>query len=108
MKSHANPFKSDVFSLGLCFVYVICFRRFTTRNRSFFDPLTFKEILKQWLSFCSQIVGHDTLIMSTLRSMLEVDPKDRPDFVTLKLPLLPTSINKAKSQCQLEVDDKII
>jgi serine/threonine protein kinase len=34
MKSHANPFKSDIFSLGLCLVYVICFKKINARDRS--------------------------------------------------------------------------
>lgn len=49
MKTKTNPFKSDVFSLGLCLIYAICGKKFNSRIRKELSESSYKEILKDWL-----------------------------------------------------------
>jgi serine/threonine protein kinase len=86
-----NPFKSDVFSLGLCIVYLVTFNKvnnsikfkFSCQQRSLVIEDAFKDVLERWIYEAKVITDDDMLISTMLDNMLKYDIKERPDFVKL-------------------------
>ena len=75
-----NPFKSDVFSLGFCFLYASALNyNLLYEVRDILDDKSIKIILKKFLSkFYSE------KLISLMGSMLEIDESKRYDFLTIK------------------------
>lgn len=72
-----NPFKSDVFSLGLILLYMATFK----------DPKIFERVssLREDLNKCIESLGYNySNLKILLRALLEIDEESRPDFVQLR------------------------
>ena len=82
-KKNRNFFKADVFSLGLCFIYIITFRKFSKSDRQALNDEVFQEILWEWINEAGNILNTEDL-KGILRQMLEIDPQNRPDFSELQ------------------------
>ena len=82
-KKTCNPFKADVFSLGLCFIYMITFKKFSRTDRQVLNEEIFQEILNQWIAESFYLLGNEDLRL-LLKEMLEINPKLRPDFKELQ------------------------
>lgn len=82
-KKSCNPFKADVFSLGLCLIYIITFKKFSKNDRQDLNKEVFQEIISEWISEANSLLGNEDL-RSFLIEMLEIDPNLRPDFSELK------------------------
>ena len=74
-----NTFKSDVFSFGLCFLFAatLTYNSLIT-IREIFDSIKIQMILSKFLS------RYSNKFNSILFKMLEVDEKNRPDFIELE------------------------
>jgi serine/threonine protein kinase len=44
-----NPFKSDVFSLGLCLLYLVTFKKFKSNERLKVEERIYSEIISEWV-----------------------------------------------------------
>ena len=75
-----NPFKSDVFSLGFCFLYASALNfNLLYEVRDILDSRTINVILHKFLNkFYSE------KLIQLLASMLEIDESKRYDFATIK------------------------
>ena len=75
-----NPFKSDVFSLGFCFLYASALNfNLLYEVRDILDSRTINVILHKFLNkFYSE------KLIQLLASMLEIDESKRFDFATIK------------------------
>lgn len=82
-KKNRNFFKADVFSLGLCFIYIITFRKFSKSDRQVLNDEVFQEILWEWINEAGNILNNEDL-KGILKEMLEIDPQNRPDFRELQ------------------------
>ena len=82
-KKSCNPFKADVFSLGLCFIYMITFKKFSRTDRQVLNEEVFQETLNEWIEESFYLLGNEDLIL-LLKAMLEINPKLRPDFKELQ------------------------
>ena len=75
-----NPFKSDVFSLGFCFVYASALDfNLLYQVRDIIDSKNINNILHKYLSKC-----YSEKYIVLLNSMLEVDESKRYDFGDIK------------------------
>lgn len=81
-KAKCNSFKADVFSLGLCFIYIIALQKFGKDDRQNLPPEVLKEVLQDWIEECIEITKKPE-IGEFLKMMLEVEVKNRPDFKVL-------------------------
>lgn len=81
-KAKCNSFKADVFSLGLCFIYIIALQKFGKDDRQNLSQEVLKEVLKDWIEECIDITKRPEL-GEFLKMMLEVEVKNRPDFKIL-------------------------
>jgi hypothetical protein len=70
-----NPYKSDVYSLGLVFLYMATLKKVGKR---FMDLDTLPEVLQHHLALIK-----NPYIRWTLTQMLEIDESNRPDFIVL-------------------------
>lgn len=50
-----NPFKSDVFSLGLCFVYLLLYKKFKSTERHKVSENVYSEIITEWMAEAKEI-----------------------------------------------------
>ena len=74
-----NTFKSDVFSFGLCFLFAASLTYNSLLNiREIFDSVQIQIILSKYLN------RYSGKFNNLLFKMLEVDEKNRPDFVELE------------------------
>ena len=75
-----NPFKSDVFSLGFCFIYAAALNfNLLYQVRDIIDSKSINIILHKYLS---KIYSEKFIVL--LNSMLEVDESKRYDFFDIK------------------------
>ena len=75
-----NPFKSDVFSLGFCFIYAAALNfNLLYQVRDIIDSKSINIILHKYLS---KIYSEKFIVL--LNSMLEVDESKRYDFIDIK------------------------
>ncbi|CAD8111170.1 unnamed protein product [Paramecium sonneborni] len=77
-----NPFKSDVYSLGLCFLYLITLQQWNSRQKV--NSQVEEEIIKDYLKHVKRITADNNLIIDILKKMLQINPNNRPDFIELK------------------------
>ncbi|CAD8169117.1 unnamed protein product [Paramecium pentaurelia] len=77
-----NPFKSDVYSLGLCFLYIVTLQLWNTRQ--IVSSQIEEEIIADYLRHVKRITADDNIIISILKKMLQINPNNRPDFIELK------------------------
>ncbi|CAK90455.1 unnamed protein product (macronuclear) [Paramecium tetraurelia] len=77
-----NPFKSDVYSLGLCFLYIVTLQLIHSRQKGYTQVE--EEITAAYLKIVKRITAEDNLILSILKKMLQINPINRPDFIQLK------------------------
>ena len=74
-----NTFKSDVFSFGLCFLFAASLTYNSLINiREIFDSIQIQMILNKYLN------RYSGKFNNLLFKMLEVDEKNRPDFIELE------------------------
>ncbi len=74
-----NTFKSDVFSFGLCFLFAASLTYNSLINiREIFDSIQIQMILNRYLN------RYSGKFNNLLFKMLEVDEKNRPDFIELE------------------------
>ena len=74
-----NTFKSDVFSFGLCFLFAASLTYNSLLNiREIFDSVQIQIILNKYLN------RYSGKFNNLLFKMLEVDEKNRPDFIELE------------------------
>ena len=79
-----NSFKSDVYSLGLCFLYASCLdSEILIKIREILNVEEIGIILNQYLS-----VRYTKEYINLLLYMLQVDENNRPDFIELNSWLL--------------------
>ncbi|KAL4453007.1 hypothetical protein ABPG73_002292 [Tetrahymena malaccensis] len=78
-----NPYKSDVFSLGLCILFLIIQQRFYKQNRIYMEDSAYSEILQEWINYAKQISHFNALISEVLDKMLQIQYEKRPDFQQL-------------------------
>ena len=90
-KKSYNPFKADVFSLGLCIIYIITFRTFTRIDRQSLNEEIFQETLNEWIDESYSIMKNDDLKV-LLKEILIRDPKLRPDFKDLQEKILTMNL----------------
>ena len=82
-----NPFKSDVFSLGLCFLYAM-----TLNNGifSFFDGIRNnrgiynENEIKRIIEFNYDVSEYSPRLLNIIYKMISIEEKDRYDFIKLK------------------------
>ncbi|CAK86725.1 unnamed protein product (macronuclear) [Paramecium tetraurelia] len=77
-----NPFKSDVYSLGLCFLYLVTLQLWNSRQ--IVGSKIEEEIMADYLKHVKRITADDNIITSILKKMLQINPNNRPDFIELK------------------------
>jgi serine/threonine protein kinase len=74
-----NTFKSDVFSFGLCFLFAATLTYNSLISiREIFDSIKIQMILSKFLN------KYSNKFNSILFKMLEIDEKNRPDFIELE------------------------
>lgn len=57
-----NPFKSDVYSLGLCLLYLVTFKKFKSSERLKVDERIYQEIVGEWVREAKEKRCYDRLI----------------------------------------------
>ncbi|CAD8099810.1 unnamed protein product [Paramecium sonneborni] len=77
-----NPFKSDVYSLGLCLLYLVTLQLWNSRQKV--NSQVEEEIINDYLKHVKRITADDNLIIDILKKMLQINPHVRPDFIELK------------------------
>lgn len=77
-----NAYRSDVYSLGLCMLYMCTFEKFSRNERIEENKIKYAVKIKSLRSKVKEIYG--VLLSKILKIMLDVDPWKRPDFLTLK------------------------
>ncbi|EAR82137.2 kinase domain protein (macronuclear) [Tetrahymena thermophila SB210] len=78
-----NPYKSDVFSLGLCILFLIIQQRFYKQNRIYMEDTAYSEIIQEWIMYAKQITHFNSLISDVLDNTLQIQYENRPDFLQL-------------------------
>ena len=79
-----NPFKSDVYSLGLCLLYLITFKKFKSNERLKLNEKIYQEIISEWIKEGKDRRCYDRLIWELLDSTLEFDESKRVQFAQLQ------------------------
>ncbi|CAD8093644.1 unnamed protein product [Paramecium sonneborni] len=77
-----NPFKSDVYSLGLCFLYLVTLQQWNFRQKV--NSQIEEEIIIDYIRYVERITQSDQIILTILKKMLQINPNNRPDFIELK------------------------
>ncbi|CAD8101085.1 unnamed protein product [Paramecium sonneborni] len=77
-----NPFKSDVYSLGLCFLYLVTLQQWNFRQKV--NSQIEEEIIIDYMRYVQRITESDQIILTILKKMLQINPNNRPDFIELK------------------------
>ena len=73
-----NAYKSDVFSLGMCFLFASCLNYQSLYEiREIYDMEVIKEIVKKYLK------NYSDNYINLILNMLQVNEKLRPDFIEL-------------------------
>lgn len=90
-RKECNFYKADVFSLGLCFLFMITFKKFSKIDRQMLKPEIFEEILNEWIDEAFYLVGSEDL-RTLLKEMLTINPKYRPDFKELQEKMLHNNL----------------
>lgn len=83
-KIKCNVFKSDVFSLGLCLIYLITKEKWIQQKRQKVEINVYSEVLNEWIELAARMTGDDSIIKELLAAMLQIEPEKRPDFIQLK------------------------
>jgi len=83
-----NAFKSDVFSLGLCFVRMLINGKLMRERREQMPDMIFSEVIEFWLEQLATAFNKNQLICRTIKRMLSISPAERPDFIELNLDYL--------------------
>jgi len=93
-KNRINIYKQDVFSLGLCFVFIVL-RKTPNYHLTLRPPLKdlvssdlalsiFKEVLQEWIHVIGSKMNNSEAIVKILSRMLSIEISERPDFIELK------------------------
>ncbi|KAL4426427.1 hypothetical protein ABPG74_004444 [Tetrahymena malaccensis] len=79
-----NAYKSDVYSLGLCLLYMCTFKKFTKDERlnGVINKTAYQKQVKELRSQVKERYGN--VLSKLIKMMLEIDPALRTDFTTLK------------------------
>ncbi|KAL4463775.1 hypothetical protein ABPG72_022829 [Tetrahymena utriculariae] len=110
-----NAYKSDVYSLGLCLLYMCTFKKFSKDERlnGVINKTAYQKQVKQLRSQVKERYGND--LSKLIKMMLEIDPALRPDFSTLKKiaidkafleesDFFQTNNNQAQMRQQISID----
>lgn len=77
-----NAYRSDVYSLGLCLLYMCTFEKFSRSERIEEEKVRYASKIKQLRQKIKSDYG--VLLSKLIKIMLDNDPWKRPDFSTLK------------------------
>ncbi|CAK87362.1 unnamed protein product (macronuclear) [Paramecium tetraurelia] len=91
-----NPFKSDVYSLGLCFLYLVTLQQWHSRQK--INSQIEEEIITDYMRHVQRITESDQIILTILKKMLQINPNERPDFIELKAILQQLKENQSYQQ----------
>ena len=75
-----NPFKSDIYSLGLCFVYAICLNLDAVKN---IREMKYKENITKNIESKLKI-NYSPRLMNIIYKMIEYEENNRYDFEQLE------------------------